>query len=478
MQTTIPGVVSCGLDIHKDKIDACVRVGDGSEEGNVFIKTFSTMRKALFELRDWLISLNCYKVLMESTGVYWMPIYWILEDVDGMNVGLGNSHNLKNVPGRPKTDKDDAKWISRICMFGLILKSFIVAKPFQELREYARYHKKLVQDRARQMNRIEKLLQMHGFKLSSVLSDIHGGSGSKILKKLVEKGELTIDDVKPLMHVRCKSTPEEVACAVTGRMNVGSRLLLKMQIKKMETCDREIEEVFSHMVTMSKEHEWAIDIIASIPGMSTLSALYLIAEIGTDFSSFKSANHLTAWAGVAPKDNESAGKRLRSKTKTANRYVKSLLVQCAWAATKTRNTRVSNWFWRNRGRLGDKKAIIAVARKLLCYIYAMVQSKTPYDRSLDIADTVNIKAKKLDAAKKIIGSQKSIVGAREQGINSNDSFILSGCNATKGQNEPPDSQTEVKQKKSRIKSPHDNFETQTPKKRGRPKKVAAPVGVS
>ena len=127
MQTTIPGVTACGLDVHKDKIDACVRIGDGSAEGKVIIRTFSAMRKALFELRDWLVSLKCFKVLMESTGVYWTPVYWVLEEANGMNVGVGNARDLKNAPGRPKTDKEDAKWLSRLCMFGLVLKSFVVA---------------------------------------------------------------------------------------------------------------------------------------------------------------------------------------------------------------------------------------------------------------------------------------------------------------------------------------------------------------
>ena len=161
MQTTIPGVIACGMDIHKDTADVFVRIGDGSPDGQVIYRKFSTMRKSLFELRDWLISLNCYKILMESTGVFWMPIYWILEEVSGMNVGVGNSRDLKNAPGRPKTDKEDAKWLSRLCMFGLVLKSFIVGRPFRALREYTRYHKKLVQERSRQINRIEKLLQMN-----------------------------------------------------------------------------------------------------------------------------------------------------------------------------------------------------------------------------------------------------------------------------------------------------------------------------
>jgi transposase len=471
MQTTIPGVIACGMDVHKDKIDVCVRIGDGSADGNVIIQTFSTMRKALYELRDWLISLNCFKVLMESTGVFWMPIYWILEEVKGLNVGVGNARDLKNAPGRPKTDREDAKWLSRLCMFGLVLKSFIVGRPFRALREYTRYHKKLVQERARQINRIEKLLQMNGFKLSSVISDITGASGLRIIKKLADKGELSVSDIRPELDRRCKSTPEEIECAINGVMKPTSRLLLKLQLKKLESCDKEIDEVYELMLSFSKEYAWAIKIIDSIPGMSILSAIYIIAEIGTDLSAFKTKNHLAAWAGLAPKDNKSADKARPSKTKKANKYVKALLIQCAWAATRTRDTRLSLWYWRNLPRLGDKKAITAVARKLICYIYAMLKSGKLYDKSLDVAYADNIGAKKLDAAQKLVGSRKKCVSPINKCEN-NDVDHLAGRDGSHKEPESAIGQADnSKQPENGIKSPK---ETATPKKRGRPKKSVTP----
>ena len=161
-------VPSCGLDVHKEMIEACVIDSDGNKQR----KTIDTMRKSLYALKEWILSLGCLHVLMESTSVYWIPIYEILEEVRGMDVGVGNARHMKQAPGRPKTDKADADWISRLCMVGFILKSFVVGRKFRELREYTRYHKKLVQERARQVNRIEKLLQMNGFKMSSVISDI------------------------------------------------------------------------------------------------------------------------------------------------------------------------------------------------------------------------------------------------------------------------------------------------------------------
>ena len=467
MQTTIPGVISCGMDVHKDKIDVCVRIGDGSPDGKVIEKVFSTMRRSLFELRDWLISLNCLKVLMESTGVFWMPIYWIMEEVAGFNIGVGNSRDLKNAPGRPKTDKEDAKWLSRLCMFGLVLKSFVVERPFRALREYTRYYKKLVQDRARQTNRIEKLLQMNGFKLSSVLSDITGASGMKILKKLAEKGEVCVLDIQLALHKRCKSTPEEIECAINGVMKMSSRLLLKEQIKKIENCDKEIDDVYDMMFKLAEEHMWAIRIIESIPGLSTLSAIYIIAEIGTKLISFKTSGHLAAWAGLAPKDNRSADKARASQTQKANQYIKSLLIQCAWAATKTRNTRLSLWFWRNQGRLGEKKAITAVARKLLCYIYAMLKSGKLYDKSLDVAYAEKIGAVKLEAAKKIVGSRKKNSLASDKRSDNDDANL---ANRQNGGSEKPKQSIKMADSgnppKNGIESPN---KTSAPK-RGRPKK--------
>jgi len=474
MQTTIPGVIACGLDVHKDKIDACVRIGDGSPEGEVLYRTFGTMRRALYEMRDWLLSLKCFKVLMESTGVFWMPIYWILEEVDGMNVGVGNSRDLKNAPGRPKTDREDAKWLSRLCMFGLVLKSFVVDKPFRELREYTRYHKKLVQERARQINRIEKLLQMNGFKLSSVLSDITGASGTRILQKLAEHGNVSVPDIKAELDKRCKATPDEIECAINGTMKLTSRLLLKMQLSKLERCDVEISEVYESMRCLVEEHTRAVRIIESIPGMSEQSAIYIIAEIGTDLSSFKTAGHLAAWAGLAPKDNKSAYKVKPSKTQKASQYVKSLLIQCAWAATRTRSTRLSLWYWRNMSRLGNKKAITAVARKILCYIYSMLKSGTLYDKSLDVAYAENIEAKKLDAAHKIIGSRKSAAPPSDQ--HGDNSGSAQPDNGRDGGNGEPESAighaVSARQQEKGIKSPINLAVT---KKRGRSKKTVVPV---
>ena len=401
---------ACGLDVHKDKIDACII----DREGQVHHKSFDTMRKSLQGLKEWILSLGCMNVLMESTGVYWIPPYEMLEEVKDMNVGVGNARHMKNVPGRPKTDKEDSKWIAKLCMMGLILKSFVVGRKFRELREYTRYHKKLVQDRTRQINRIEKLLQMNGFKLSSVLSDITGVSGLRLLDKLSKKGHVTLEDVKDSLAPRVKKTPEEIERAINGRIKHTSRILLSRMLARLKACDSEISEIYNMMREVAAEHTPQVKIIDSIPGLGELSALYIIAEISTDMSSFKTANHLASWAGLSPKVKESAGKIKSSTTKKANIYIKSILIECAWAAVKKRNTRISNWYWHNSKRLGHKKAITAVARKLLVYIYTLLKNGELYDDSLDVADTIKREALKLDSAHKIIEHRSYIPPTKKQ----------------------------------------------------------------
>jgi len=452
---------ACGLDVHKDTIEAAVI----TEDGKMHQKTFGTMRNALYALRDWILSLKCFHVLMESTSVFWVPIYEILEDVIGMDVGVGNARDMRNSPGRPKTDKVDARWNARLSMLGIIRKSFVVGRKFRELREYTRYHKKLVQDRTRQSNRIEKLLQLNGFKLSSVLSDIFGVSGRGLLDKLANKGYVTLDEVKATRDPRCKKPAEEIESAINGKMKLTSRILLKKMLERLDACDMEIAEIYGMMVEAAAPYASQIRILDSIPGLAELSAIYIIAEISTDMSSFANSNRIAAWAGLAPKDNKSAGKLKSSKTKKANIYIKSILTECAWAAVKTRNTRVSNWYHRNSKKIGEKKAIIAVARKLLVYIYSMLKSGEMYDVSLDVADTQKRRAYKLESARKILDNVSSASNAEQQAENAN----------PVSETRKIQRDTQKTQQRERASKPDEAEENKnadaTPKKRGRPRKA-------
>lgn len=289
---------------------------------------------------------------------------------------------MKNIPGR-KTDVKDAEWIAELFRCGLLENSFIPTKEVRELREYARYYKKINEDKAHQITRIEKFLQTYGFKLSSVISDIVGVSGKKILYWLAEKGSITSLEVSALISKRVKKSPEEIAYALNGSLSVNERKLLKKMLIFLETLERELEDIKNLIFEVAEPFKESIELLVKIPGLDVLSSIYVLGGIGDNMDSFPSAAHISSWAGLSPRNNESAGKKKSQKIMPGNRYIKSILCQCAWAAIKTRNTRLSRWFWSHQGKIGQKKAIIAIARKLLVYIYNILKTKAPYDSSLD-----------------------------------------------------------------------------------------------
>ena len=395
-------LISCGLDVHKDSVEACILKANGTSEPETIRKAFTMMRGDILLLRDWLESNGCVNVAMESTGVYWIPVYEILEEASGgMNLCLVNSYHMRNVPGR-KSDMSDAEWIATLYMCGLLQKNYVPERGIREMRGYTRYYAKLVRERVRLLNRLEKFLQTHGFKLSSVLSKIDGVSAGRILRKLSEHGYVSVFDVEKCLARGVKMTADEIAYAINGNLTEPSRALLRLQLETLSAHDRYIDEVYAAMLRVASPYTQEIELLSTIPGIDELSAMYIIAEIGTELSAFKTAGHLVSWAGLRPKNDESAGK-IKSKSVTkGNYYVKSILCQCAWASTRTRNTRPSNWYWRNVNRLGKKTAIIAVSRKLLVYVYNIIVEKKPYNALLDKIDTAMYNAYKLEAAKKKI----------------------------------------------------------------------------
>lgn len=416
--------IACGLDIHKDTIEACILVVNGTGEPEAIREPFTTMRGDLMRLRDWLVSHGCLNVAMESTGVYWKPVYEILEEVEGMNLCLTNSHHMRNVPGK-KNDIADAEWIASLFMCGLLDKSFVPEKGIRDLREFTRFYMKLTQSRVRLVNRIEKLLQTHGFKLSSVMSSIVGVSSMRILERLCEFGEVTVAYVTYALERGVRKTPEEIAYAVNGKLPLSSRALLRLELDSLNSYDQQLRNVFEEMMRVAQPYRFEIELLASIPGIDILSATYIIAEIGVDMTRFKKgAGSLTNWAGLSPRDDQSAGKIISSKIMKGNSFVKSILCQCAWAATRTRNTRPSNWYWRNVGRLGQKTAIIAVARKLLVYAYNLIATGEPYDYERDVEYAERIEAYKLASAMKRVAESVKKAKSRHFGTSFCDDIII------------------------------------------------------
>lgn len=341
--------ISCGLDVHKEKIVACILTGPLGKPTRSEIREFSTLIPDMIALRHWIVSKNCHHVAMESTGIYWMPIYEILEDAFSGDITLlvVNARHTKNVPGK-KTDMRDSEWISTLLRAGLLNGSFIPEKRIREFRDLNRYRKSVIRDITSQKNRIEKFLQSSGFRLSSFISDIFGASGRNIILHLIEHGQID------------KTALD--SCRKTKTRN---------RIDEIETSLEEDMAPFALQVEQ----------LNSIYGISTTASCAIIAEIGIDMKPFKTAEHICSWAGLCPGNNESAGKRKSTSVTKGNPYIKSMLCEIAWVIAGKRNTYLSAWYWRIKQKKGAKKAIVALARKLLVIIYTMLKQGTLFDES-------------------------------------------------------------------------------------------------
>lgn len=368
----------CGLDVHRDRIEACIQRGiDGEPE--VIRQTFGTRKAELQNLAKWLAEHDCYTVAMESTGVYWMPVYETLEMQSRYmeNLWVVNAKHMRNLPGR-KSDVADADWISTLLRHGLLEKSFVPPIAIRDLRECSRLHRTFVQERARYVNRLEKFLQVHGFKFSTVMSDILSVTGRKFLSVLRDTGELTRKDVERDGR-RLRKSADEVASAVCGSLTKAEQRLLGQLLRKVDSCQEDVRSILEDMRLLSSLFQEELAIIDSVPGFDEESAMEIIAEISAEPPEyFSSAEKLCSWVGVVPRNDESAGKIKSRKTLHGNRYVKAILCQAAWAAVRTRHSPFHDWFWSHRSKLGQKKAIIAVARKLLKLIYHLLNTRQRY----------------------------------------------------------------------------------------------------
>ena len=368
----------CGLDVHKDKIEACILK---TAEQTAIRSTFGSKSSELDRLCEWLNENECYHVAMESTGVYWQPIYDRIEEkcLGIISLMVVNAHHMHNVPGR-KTDVKDAEWIAELLQHGLLTNSFIPRKEIRTMREISRARRKYVQERSTHLNRLEKYLQSHGFKLSSVVSNILGASGEKILRKLAVQGSLSLSEVASCCNQHLRKSPEEIHEAISGKLEQLDCLFLQSELDWLDNLNVHINRLSMLLKEITKDFKEKVHILDTIPGINEDSAIEVLAEISdSPKDSFATAANLSNWAGLAPRNDESAGDIKSRKILHGNPYIKSILVQCAWAAVKARNSRFSIWFWKHSGRLGKKKAIIAVARKLLVTIYTMLETGEIYN---------------------------------------------------------------------------------------------------
>lgn len=379
----------CGVDVHDKMIETCILKGVG-DEPEVIRKQFGTIPSDLKEFVEHLTQHACSSVAMESTGVFWRPVYEIIEDncdcVD--DIVVTNAAHMSNVPGR-KNDVDDAEWIATLLRHGLLDASFVPERIFRDLREASRLYKKFVGERSRYTNRIMKLLQAHGFKLSNVLSDVLGASGRNILHILADRGSLSAHEVATCIRGNTKHSYKDIHAAVSGSLNPDEQNLLSILLNKIYTAEIDMSRLIDLMTYMASDFVRQLDIADSIPGIDRLSAMLILAEISaTPHLSFDSAAKLCKWTGLSPRNDMSAGKTKSKKILPGNPYVKSILCQVAWVAVKSRSNPYRDWFWSHRHR-GDKKAIIAVARKILTTLYALLRDDVFYHHEYKKAATVS-----------------------------------------------------------------------------------------
>jgi transposase len=320
----------CGIDVHKKLIVACFRNGNKAE-----IRKFDTLTHSIKELGNWLLDNGCQMVAMESTGAYWKPIYNILE-LFNLDVIVVNAHHMKIVPGR-KTDVKDAEWIADLLQHGLLKASYVPGREQRELREIVRYRKSLVEERSREINRLEKTLEGANIKLSSFVSDLTGVSSRKLIEQALV-GAVNQENIDGLIHCSMQSKKEDLLDAMEGAFSSIQKQLIKAILSHIDDMTRRIKDLDDIINNQMKGYEDAIKKIDDLPGIGKRSAEVILAEIGIDMSRFPSAAHLCSWTGLCPGNNESAGKRKSGKTNKGNKHLKSILIQCAKAAQKDKNS--------------------------------------------------------------------------------------------------------------------------------------------
>ncbi len=364
----------CGLDIHKKFVVACVLTtsADGSVQKET--RTFSTMTNDLLSMVDWLHSLGCTHIAMESTSAYWRPVYNLLEGL--FELLVGNAYHMKTVPGR-KTDVKDAEWIAELLRHGLIRGSFIPSPEERHLRDLTRYRTHLVEERARITNRLQAVLEDANVKLASVVTDIRGASARAILQALVA-GETDPSTLAELARGRLRSKRELLAQAVIGHFTAHHAFLISEQLSHLDYLDEAMERVSSEIEKRLQDDRSAIELLDTVPGISQRAAEILLAELGTDLSRFPSAKHLASWAGMCPGNKESGGKRLSGKTRHGNSWLRQVLIEIAHVASKTKDTYLAAQYRRIAARRGKKRALIALGHTILVIIYHILTRREPY----------------------------------------------------------------------------------------------------
>jgi transposase len=371
-----PILISCaGMDVHEKKVDVCIAYGPFDKPSKFEIRTFSTMTSDLEELMTWLKKYEVTTIGMESTGIYWKPIFNVMEGQ--FEIVLANAQRLKAIP-RKKTDIMDCKRIANLLRYGLLPNSFIPPREIRELRDLNRTRRKLVGMMTSEKNRLVKVLEAANIKLSSVVTRIYGVSSLAMIRSLLEKDKLSREDISKMAKGKLKKKVDLLEKALNGKLTDHHRFLLEMHLQNIDYLARQIEkldaEIEKKMVPFQKESK----LIQTIPGISEVSASAILAEIGVDMSQFPDEAHLSSWAGVCPGNNESAGKKKSGKTQKGNSFLKGALTEAAWAASKTKNSSYNAFYHHFVRRKGKKRSLVALAHRMLVDIYFVLKTGEPY----------------------------------------------------------------------------------------------------
>jgi transposase len=360
----------CGLDVHKGTVVACI-MGTGIKKE---IRTYTTMTNDLLRLKEWLQNSGITHVAMESTGVYWKPVFNILED--NFEVILVNARHVKNVPGR-KTDVQDSEWLCRLLRSGLVSGSFIPPRDIRELRDLTRHKRKLIQAIVAEKQRVEKVLEDGNIKLSSIVSDTFGASGKRIIEELI-KGNLQAEEMAELSKGRLRQKREDLKEALLGELREHHKFMIKASLKHIRAMEKilsDIERKIQEKIDRHYKEEYKL--LQTIPGVKG-EASTLIAEMGVDMERFPSEEHLSSWAGMSPGNNESGGKKKPASTTYGNKCLKTMLTEFAWVASKTKDTYLRSKYHSLVGRRGKKKALVALGHKILIMCYHILKYRRPY----------------------------------------------------------------------------------------------------
>lgn len=395
----------CGLDVHKKSITACVLIAENGRRTK-HLKRFGTMTADLRNLADWLRSFQTTHIAMESTGVYWKPVWNILDEQFQML--LVNAQHIKNVPGR-KTDMKDCEWIAQLLQHGLLRGSFVPKQTIRELRDLNRYRVSLIGERSRAANRIQKVLEDANIKLASVASDTLGVSGRSMLEAMIQ-GEHDPGKLADLARGLLRKKLPELRMALDGRMTEHHRFCLRQLLDHLDFLNKKIDELDREIAERSAQFDEAVRLWDTIPGIDRVTACCLVAELGAQMGQFPSAAHLASWAGLCPGNDESAGKRRSGKTRKGSPWLRRILVQAAWAASHVKNSYLSVQFRRVAARRGRNRALVAVAHKLLIIVYHVLQRRQEYrELGANYFDALNSERLKRTLVRRLEGLGHTVI---------------------------------------------------------------------